>query len=101
MSIATSHGAVTEVEEIQITSKQDEPVTSDSNNDDESVLIRVVQGPNGVTRWFEKSFSGSRRCQPRFTEWGEAEKIQQCPGCEEFHNANSPPYCFGCTFGLR
>jgi hypothetical protein len=101
MSIATSHGAVTPVGEVQVSSKQDEPVPSDSVDDDQSVLIRVVQGPDGVTRWFEKSFAGSRRCQPRFTEWKEAEQIQQCPCCREFHNANSPPRCFGCTFNLK
>lgn len=55
----------------------------------------------GITIWYEKTFAGSRRCKPSFTEWGEAEKIQQCPSCEEFHSAHSPPVCFGCAMGLR
>jgi len=101
MSVSTSHGAVAPVEEERVVFEQEGSAADRSVSEDESILIRVVQGPDGVTRWFDKSFAGSRRCKPSFTEWGEAEKIQQCPGCQEFHNANSPPQCFGCTFGLK
>jgi hypothetical protein len=30
-----------------------------------------------------------------------ADKMKQCPKCNEFHRQNDPPLCFGCAMGLN
>jgi len=72
-----------------------------STSTTDTEYIRHEADGEGVTIWYEKTYSGSRRCTPSFTEWGTVEKIQQCPHCDEFHSAHSPPVCFGCAMGLN
>jgi len=87
-------------DEDRIISPDKPDLSTDSSTESNRKLVRVIQGPEGVTRWYERSRFGNRRCESTFYEYGAKEKIQQCPSCGAFHNRHSPPLCFSCAVGL-
>jgi len=63
--------------------------------------LKTVYSDDGVHRYLANYFGGNISIHERFTAWGESTEVKQCAKCNEFHDKNSPPLCFGCAMNLK
>lgn len=86
----------TQTDDIQTTA--DSPTTDRLTVDGDK--RRYVTTEAGVQIWSASVVGGAKACRATLIEWGEHEKVDQCPKCEKFHSVHSPPVCFGCATGM-